>query len=167
MQDFLLLRISPAGGGLRGPAFELDEVLVAGGQRSGGDQDAAQMGQRFARGQFVERAVGERAQSCGELGQHGLRSAAGEPGQDGGGPAGSGQRLVQGLQLRADVAGAIGEELAEPLAEMAPAACSGDQPSGAGAGRAALEEVRAGDGAVSAQRCVTRAGTGRGELPAL
>src|SRR6266704_3869154 len=45
VQDFLLLRIGPAGGGLRGPAFELDEVLVAGGQRSGGDQDAAQMHQ--------------------------------------------------------------------------------------------------------------------------
>jgi hypothetical protein len=43
VQDLLLLGVSPGGGGLRGPAFELDEVLVAGGQRSGGDQDAAQM----------------------------------------------------------------------------------------------------------------------------
>jgi hypothetical protein len=73
---------------------------------------------------------------------------------------------VQHLQLGADVAGAVGEEFAEPLAEMASAACSGDQPSGAAAGRAGLEEVRAGDGAISAQRRVTRAGAGRGELPA-
>ena len=72
MQDLLLLRISPAGDGLRDPASELDEVLVAGGKRSGGDQDAAQMDQRLARGQFVERGVGERAQACGEFGEHGL-----------------------------------------------------------------------------------------------
>ena len=81
--------------------------------------------------------------------------------------AGSGQRLVQGLQLGADVAGGVGEELAEPLAEMASAACSGDQPPGAAAGRAALEEARVRDGAISAQGRVTRAGAGRGELPAL
>src|ERR1017187_1357097 len=49
VQGLLLLPVSPAGDGLRDPAFELDEVLVAGGQRSGGDQDAAQMGQRLAR----------------------------------------------------------------------------------------------------------------------
>ena len=60
VQDLLLLPVGPAGDGLRDPAFELDEVLVAGGQRSGGDQDAAQVRQWFARGQFVERGMGER-----------------------------------------------------------------------------------------------------------
>jgi hypothetical protein len=74
---------------------------------------------------------------------------------------------VQDLQLGADVASAVSEEFAEPLAEVASAACSGDQASGAAAGRAALEEAWAGDGAVSAQWRVTSTGAGRGELPAL
>src|SRR6266699_704005 len=151
VQDLLLLPVGPAGDGLRDPAFELDEVLVAGGQRSGGDQDAAQMHQWLARGEFVERD---------------LRGGAGEPGQDSGWPASGGQRLVQDLQLGADVAGAVGEQLVKPLTEMAAAACSGDQAPGAAAGRAGLEEARVRDGAVSAQRRVTSAGAGRGELPA-
>jgi hypothetical protein len=73
---------------------------------------------------------------------------------------------VQDLQLGADVAGVVGEQLVEPLAEMAAAACSGDQASGAAAARAGLEEARVRDGAVSAQRRVASAGAGRGELPA-
>jgi hypothetical protein len=73
---------------------------------------------------------------------------------------------VQDLHLGADVAGGVGEQLVKPLTEMAAAACSGDQASGAAAGRAGLEEARVRDGAVSAQRRVTRACAGRGELPA-
>ncbi len=166
VQDLLLLPVSPVSDGPRDPAFELDKVLVAGGQRSGGDQDAAQMGQRLARGQFVERGVGERAQARGELGEHGLRDAAGEPGQDSSRPVSGGQRLMQDPQLGADVAGVAGDELVEPLAEMAAAACSGDQASGTAAARAGLEEARVRGGAVSAQRRVASAGAGRGELPA-
>ena len=166
VQDLLLLRVSPGGDGLRDPAFELDEVLVAGGQRSGGDQDAAQVRQWLARGHLVERGVSERAQACGKLGEHGLRGAAGEPGQDSSWPVSGGQRLVQDLHLGADVAGAVGDDLVQPLAEMTAAACSGDQASGAAAGRAGLEEARVRDGAVSAQRRLASASAGRGELPA-
>ena len=56
--------------------LEADQVLVAGRQRAGGDQDAAQVPERFAVGQFVEGGVGQRSLAAGELTQDRRRGAA-------------------------------------------------------------------------------------------
>ena len=51
------------------PAFESGKVLIAGRQRAGGDQDAAQVLERLAVGHLVEGLVGQRPCARGQVGQ--------------------------------------------------------------------------------------------------
>jgi hypothetical protein len=73
VQDLLLLRIGRAGDDLRDLAFELGEVLVAGGRRSDDDQDAAQTVSGLPAGSSSS-AARVSGQACGEFGPHGLRA---------------------------------------------------------------------------------------------
>lgn len=80
--------------------FETDHLLVPRGQGAAGDEDAADVLDDLAFGEFVQGFVGERAVAGAEVGQNGGDDAAGEPAQPGGGSFGAGQGVVEGLKLR-------------------------------------------------------------------
>ena len=64
-----LLGVGAVGDGVGDPAFQPDHLLVAGRQRADRDQHAAQVLDRLAGGQFVERLVREHALAGLELAQ--------------------------------------------------------------------------------------------------
>ena len=105
--------------------------------------------------------MAERALPGGELGEH--RLGGGRLSQVARvGAFGAGQRVVQGLQLRADLPGRAGEELAELAAQLAAAADPGEQAPAGAAGRAGLPEARIRDRAAGAQRRLAGAGADGG-----
>jgi len=95
VQQFFVFRAGMLGDGLADPALDPGELLVAGGQRCGGDQDGTQVLDGLAGREIVECGVAERALPGGELGEHRPGGGALEPGQRGGGAFGAGQRVVQ------------------------------------------------------------------------
>ena len=150
--------------------LEPGHVLVAGGQRAGGDQDAAQVLERLGVGQFVEGGVGERAPAGGEVGQDRRRGLLGRAR-----PARC--RAVRWLaRLSCSAcssgriaAGVVGEQLAQPLLRAAAGARPGDRAGRAAAARAGVPEAGSGTGAGRAERCgagaaADRRGPGRSRL---
>ena len=107
VQQLPFVVIVASGDGGRDPAFEADHVLVAGRQCAGGDQDAAQVPDRFAVGQLVEGGVGQRSLACRELAQERGGGVLVQPVQHGVGAVVGGQVAVQGLQPGMNRAGAV------------------------------------------------------------
>ena len=132
------------------PAFESDHVLVAGGQGSRGDQDAAQVLDGLAGGQLVECLVGEGA--SGELTQDRGRGAFVEPALSVCGRSGRGQGPVEGLPVGRDGAGVVGEQFVQ---------APGDRAAGAPAGGGTVRVGR------SRGRCARRVGPGAGRAERL
>ena len=166
MQQFFVFRVGVLADSLADPALDAGELLVAGGQRTGGHQDGAQVLDGFAGRQVIQRGVAERAPPVGELGEHRPYGGVLEPVQHGGGPSGAGQGVVQHPQLRADLPAGAGEELTELAAQLAAAADPGQQPLAGAAGRAGLPETLIRDRAAGAQRRLAGAGPDGGQLTA-
>ncbi|KUM97184.1 hypothetical protein AQI95_41970 [Streptomyces yokosukanensis] len=99
-QDFPSLGRRVGGDEVLHMPFETDRLLVPLGQGSGGDEDAPDVFDDFAVGEFVQGFVGEGTAAGAEIGQNGGDDAAGEPAQSGGGSFGAGQGVVEGLKLR-------------------------------------------------------------------
>ena len=70
-------------------------MLIPGWQGAGGDQDAAQVPERFRVGQFVQGGVGQRSPAQGEVTHDRRRGLFVQPGQHGFGPFVVGQVVVQ------------------------------------------------------------------------
>ncbi len=67
LQDPPLAGVCPGADGDGDPAFQLDQPLIAGGQRADGDQDAAQVSECLAGGELVEDLVGQPAVVAAEF----------------------------------------------------------------------------------------------------
>jgi hypothetical protein len=94
VQQFLLVRLGVLVEGVGDPPFDPREVLVTGGQCCGGHQDAAQMLDRLAGCQIVERGLAQWSLPAGEVGEHRADRGVLEPGQCGARPVDARQRLV-------------------------------------------------------------------------
>ena len=127
MQQFLVVRAGVLADGLADPALDPGKLLVAGRQRSGSDQEGAQVLDGLARREVIKCGVAERALPGGELGEHSAGDGALEPVQHGFGPSGADQGVVQQPQLRADLPARAGQQLAELAAQLAAAADPGQQ----------------------------------------
>jgi hypothetical protein len=77
------------------PGFQPGELLVAGRQRPGGDEDRAQVPQRLAVRELVEGGVGEGPFAGGELAQHGGVLVVVQPAQHGSRTAGADQAVAE------------------------------------------------------------------------
>ena len=166
VQQFLVVRAGVLADGLADPALDPGELLVAGRQRSGSDQDTAQVLDGLAGREIIKRGVAERALPGGELGEHRAGGGTLEPVQHGVGPSGAGQGVVQHPQFRADLPAGVGEELAELAAQLAAAADPGQQAPAGATGRAGLPETLIRHRAAGAQRRLAGAGPDGGQLPA-
>ncbi|MFE5668291.1 hypothetical protein ACFQ7W_30730 [Streptomyces niveus] len=109
--------------------FETDHLLIPPGQGAAGDEDAADVLDDLAFGEFVQGFVSEETAPGAEVGQDGGDDAAREPAQRGGGSFGAGQGLMEGLKLRGYGARVVGEEFVEPLLERAARARTGGSQS--------------------------------------
>lgn len=108
------------------PAFESGKVFIAGRQRAGGDQDAAQVLERLAVGHLVEGLVGQRPCARSKVGQDRGSGVLRQPVHHRLRPVGRGQGFVQPAQLGTDAAAAIVEQLPEAVVEGAAGAAAGD-----------------------------------------
>jgi hypothetical protein len=102
VQQLALLRAGPAGDGPRHPRLQAGQLLVAGRQCPGGDEDRAQVPQRFAVGKLVEGRVGQRPSAAGEVAENGGVLVVVQPAQHGCRAAGSGQAVAECSQFGAD-----------------------------------------------------------------
>jgi hypothetical protein len=102
VQQPALVRAGASGDGLGDPGFQPGQLLVAGRQRPGGDEDRAQVPQRLAVGQLVEGLVGKRPLAGAELAQDVGDGALAQPGQDGGRAFTARQAVMECPQIRAD-----------------------------------------------------------------
>jgi hypothetical protein len=159
MQDTPLHRVRAGGDGGGDPPLQTDEPLVAGRQRAGGDQDAAQMLERLAGGKLVQNLVRQRPLIPAEAFQQGVDLRAGQPGQRGVRTRSGRHGLGKGGQVGPDNAGSVAEQVAYPLVEHAALAGARAEPPGGGADRAAAPEVRVRVGAPRAQRLAPGAAT--------
>jgi hypothetical protein len=159
----LFIGVCALGDGGVDPLFESHHVFVAGGQDSGGDEDAAQVLDCLPGGQFVECLVGDGA--SGELTQHLGRGASVEPSAQRGWPLGRGQRPVEDLPVGRDGAGVVGEQLVQAFRDGAASAPPVVEPSGLAAAGATAPGV-VGPGAQRAQRLVDCSAAQRSDLAA-
>ncbi len=120
---------------------------------------------RFAGGQLVENLVGERPAGV-EAGQDRRRCASVEPVRHGRRAGRRREGLIEDLQLRADGAGGVGEQGAQPLINRAAGASAGPVPTGLPAAWAVAPELRVGTGAGRAERMIQGAAADRGDLAA-
>lgn len=79
MQDFASLGRRMGGDEVFDVSFETDHLLVPSGQGAAGDEDAADVLDDLAFGEFVQGFVSERAVAGAEVGKDGGDDAAGEP----------------------------------------------------------------------------------------
>ena len=107
------LRLGVPSDGRGDPAFDAYQMFVAGRQRIGGDQDRAQVLNRFAHRKFIQAGVGQGSLPGAELGQHHRSLALVQPARHGVGSLAVGQVLIQALQFAANL-GAAAEQLAQP-----------------------------------------------------
>ena len=164
VQQLLLAGVGAAGDDAGDPAFQPGHLLIAWRQGPGGDQDAAQVLDRLAGGQLVEGAVGERSSRPARAGSPGRRSCSARPATVAGRSA-AGEGMVEGLQVGADLAGLVAEQLAQPLLEAAAGAPAGVDAAGLPAAGAAAPEPGVGAGAGRAERLVAGAAADRAAWP--
>src|SRR5450759_482761 len=84
VQQLLLVGVGSGGDRLADPALQPDQMLVPGGQCPDGDQNGAQVLDRFACGQLIQGAVGDFRAGV-EVLQNRRGGASVEPGRHGGG----------------------------------------------------------------------------------
>jgi hypothetical protein len=146
VQQFLLAGVAAFGEGACDPALEAGQVFITGRQGGGGDQDGAQVLDRFADREFVEGGMADCPLAGAEFAQDAGDRVLVQPRQHKVGPFAAGQGVPQAAQFGADVAVVIGQQGPQPLPQVA---------AGAGAGaelrlpadRAASPEGRVGTGA--------------------
>lgn len=169
-KQLLLGGVVAVADGAGGPALQPGQLLVTCRQHARGDQHGAQVPERPAVGELVEGGVGERACPGPELtqdGSAGVLAVLAEPAQHGGGLVGADQVAIEGLQLRADLAGMVCEQLPEPLVHNAAVAWTGPvQPGGLTAARAGAPKRGIRPGADGAARLGAGAATHRLDLAA-
>ena len=119
VQQRPLFGIAAPGDGGRDRLLEAGQVLVAGRQRAGGDQDAAQVPERFAVGQFVESGVRQCSLADGEFAHDHRRGVLVQPGQHGLGSFVVGEVVVQRAQSWVDRAGVLAQQFLQPLPQRA------------------------------------------------
>ena len=167
VQQFLIVTVTEVAKGGVDPVLEPGEVFIAGGQRAGGDQDGAQVLDRFAGRHLVEGVVGQRPLAPGEAGQDRGRGVLRQPAQHRARPVSRGQGLVEHAQLGPDAAGAVVEQLPQALVQGAPgAAARGAEPLEAAAGHARRLRERARGQACRAQRGINSAAADGADLAA-
>jgi hypothetical protein len=157
VQQLALARVGAFGDGPGDPGLQPGQLLIAGRQGAGGNQDRAQVPQRLAVGQFVEGGVGKRSLAGAELAQDRRGGAVAQPAQHGGGTLVAGQVVIKRLQTRPDRAVVAAEQATQLLAQLAGHAPSGGDAALLPATGAAAPEPRAGEGAGRAQRRVSGA----------
>ena len=140
-------------------------MLVAGRQRAGGDQDAAQVPERLAVGQLVEGGVGQRPFACRELTQDRCGGVLVQPVQHGVGAVVAGQVVVQGLQPGMNRAGVVAQKLIQALPQRAACAPARAVLGVLAASRAGVPEGR-GAGAGRAERAGGRPAANRPDAAA-
>ena len=163
-QQFLLARAT-AGDGRGDPPFQPVHLLIARRQGPDGDQDAAQVLDGLSPGQRVEQAVGE-GRPGSQVPQDRGGGAVGQPARRRVRAFYIGESLVEGLKSRADPAGRISEQVAQPLTESAARAPACGEPARLPAARAAAPEAGARTQARRAQRLAGGSAADREGLPA-
>jgi hypothetical protein len=166
VQDLPVGGVGVLADGLPDPALDPGELLVAGGQRPGGDQDGAQVLDGLSGRQPVELVVAERARASGERGERRPRGVFPEPGQHGAGALGIRERVAQRLKSRADLAAGTGQERVQLEPEAAADACPAGKTAAGAAGRTGSPQVGVHVRAGAAQRRLARPGADGGDLPA-
>jgi len=151
-QDLPLRGVAAAVDHLAGEAFQAGHLLIAGRQRPGCDQHAAQVREDRGLLQAVKLAVAEIAFAGCDAGQDGRDGRLAEPAQRGSRRAGGPKRLPERAQRGADAVVRAGQQAAQPQFQLAAGALA--RPRAVRAGRAVGERR---DGAVPAPRFGQRA----------
>lgn len=150
VQQLLLVGVSAIGDSVADPPFQPGHLLVARRQRPDRHQHAAQVLDRLAGRQRIQRLVREGLTR--QLAQDRWRGAFVQPCGDGAGPIRGSERVVQRRQLWADFAGVVAEHVAQPLAHRATSASSIMDFPGFSASRVTAPEIRIRTSARSTQR---------------
>jgi hypothetical protein len=152
VQDLPLLQVAAGLQEPGDPSLQLQQPLIAGGQGTNGNQDAAQVRNRLAGRHLVEDLVGQRPLITAEIAEQrpDLRPAS-QPVLDGGGPLHRGQGVMQRGQALADMPGATAEQIGDAAAQAAPLAGRRAQLPRLLADRAAVPEAGIGVAAARAQ----------------
>ena len=110
VQQLLLPGIAAFGEGACDPAFEAGQVFITGRQGTGGDQDGAQVLDRFAGWELVERGMAECPLAGTEFAQELAMAVLFSHCQHEVGPFAAGQVVVQATQFGPDAAAVIGSK---------------------------------------------------------